>query len=210
VIVSDAMWYPLWDRQQVDSTTQGLAKFIGDRFKIGSNTTGPAPIQAVGSHESPSPSHGALPAVSAGPDHPSSSSPSQRLAPLTQSGRYSSPTRPAAGFALSSPTQPAAYSTALSHTGNNSNNGDWDGPSTLVPPGYSVIPTRDLHMHELWEVLTKPRNQLATGKVWEIFEELGIESASSLVQCNEEDLQRLAGCLKKIPRAVFFSKVIVP
>lgn len=76
-----------------------------------------------------------------------------------------------------------------------------------------MISTQDLqklHMYEMWEILTKPKNQIPgqVARLGEIFEELGIDSASSLLQCTEADIQQLGECLKKIPRALFLSKTV--
>ena len=215
MIVSDSLWYPLWDRSQVESTTQRLAKLIGDQYKIGGTTSGAAAATVAGAGAGA----GTAPLQGGGcaPGSP------------TQSDSHASPSRALGGaVGPQTPTRPADYPSALALTGgsinnnfsnktnnnpNNSNNnnssGVWDEPSAVVPPGYTMIPQRDLHLFELWELLTKPRNQLpsAASKMPEIFEELGIENAASLVECKEEDLQRLAECLKKIPRALFFSKL---
>ena len=176
VIVSDQLWYPLWDASKVDSTALQLARLIGDKYKIGGggNVTMPSPalpqqVQVVAQEVTMSPTH----------------------RPVFD---------PVPGVATSS-VQPKLLT--------------WDeasssSPAPRVPPGYVIVSTHEvkrLHMYEMWEILTKSKNQIPgqVARLGEILEELGIDSASSLLQCNEADIQQLAECLKKIPRALFLS-----
>ena len=174
VIVSDQLWYPLWDASKVDSTALQLARLIGDKYKIGNSSSSSVVVlpqaQGLAAEVAPSPTHRPV------------------LEPVPS--------------VTNTPVQPKALT--------------WDdapsssSPAPRIPPGYVMISTQELqrlHMYEMWEILAKPKNQIPgqVARLGEILEELGIDSASSLLQCTEADIQQLAECLKKIPRALFLS-----
>jgi hypothetical protein len=253
VIVSDSLWHPLWDPSQIDSSALGLAKFIGERYKIsyGSDASasasasavatavatipltidGPAAINQTNKAVSASETdgrreiagHGASAGSrvkqSASAENPNASKAigqkrnGQRVGTGgggggggggNRKGNKVEPTMAQSGsFDASTSVIPTVNPNSVTPTTTISS---LDEFAPTLPPGYTVVPSRQLQLSELWEILTKPRNQIEPGKVYETFDELGIDNAASLEQCTAEDLQELAGYLRKIPRALFLAR----
>ena len=166
VIVSDQLWYPLWDASKVDSTALQLARLIGDKYKIGNNNNNNGVVAAA----MPSP---ALPQVQERAQVAVALSPTHRDRPVLEQPVPS---------VTNSPVQPKML------TWDEAAAASASSPAPSLPPGYVMVSSHErqlLHMYIMWEVLTKPRNQIPgqVTRLGEILEELGIDSAASLLQC---------------------------
>eukprot|EP01041_Mallomonas_annulata_P013018 gene13018-27470_t len=190
-IVGDALWYPLWDGSTsgVESTAQRIAKQIGDKSKISPSHVPTSVLMNTASEQRFNSTTGFT----------CDSDMGNIIETETDGGRKYTTTS----------NSNLARSTSVTVVRNSSppprNAGRLlESNSTQSLPSSG---SKYSHEIELWILLSSLKNQKIIGKVFEILDELGIYDPEALLKCEEDEYLRLADCLKKVPRAIFLSRV---